>query len=197
MHFRKAAARILINRRHTNYISTSTQQTKSNSMTDFNPIRFLQHAWDDTHSIWGKACVALFYLFIWSQAIWSLETVIAPKAGWDCYYQGISEYATETIALFIRAMNVVQLGFWIYAHREGIKVWNVTIVFAVNASLFWFYMSSNIMDLDGAPACDQNGTMKTITWVMFWWTLLTLVCSVLEDGSKPRGTTSETNPIIH
>lgn len=54
VHFGKAAARILINRRHTNYISTSTQQTKWNSMTDFNPIRFLQHAWDDTHSIGEK-----------------------------------------------------------------------------------------------------------------------------------------------
>ena len=191
----EAADKILIIHHHTNSFHFNSK-TKSISMTDFNPIHFLQHAWDDAHSNWGKACVVLFYLFIWTQAIWSLETVIAPMAGWDCYYQGISDYATEMVAMFARAMNVMQLGFWVYAHREGIKVWNVSMVFVFNAALFWIYIPSNFMELEGAPDCD-NSMMRTITWVLFWWTLVTLVCSVLEDGSKPRRTTTETNPIIH
>ena len=166
-------------------------------MTDFNPIHFLRRAWDDTHSHWGEACVVLFYLFIWSQAIWSLETAIAPKAGWGCYYQGLSDYATELSSMFNRGMNIVQLGFWVYAHREGIKVWNVTMVFVVNAALFYLYLSSYFMDLDGAPICDQDNMIKNISWVLFWWTMLALICSVMENGSKPLGTSSETNPIIN
>lgn len=70
-------------------------------------------------------------------------------------------------------------------------------VFVVNATPFWFYISSNIIDLDWAPICDQDSMMRTITWIMFWRTLLTLICSMLEDRSKPRGTASETNPIIN
>jgi hypothetical protein len=167
------------------------------TMADFNPIHCWQRAWDDAHSNWGKACVVLFYLYIWSQAIWALETLFFTRAGWGCYYQGLSDYATEMTLMFIRAMNVMQLGFWAYAHREGIKVWNVSMVFIIQAAMWRIWTSSTIMDLDGAPVCGSDRMMMNITWALLWWTSLTLICSVLENTSKPQGTTSETNPIFN
>jgi len=166
-------------------------------MTDFHPIHFLQQAWDDTHSNWGKACVVLFYLFIWSQIIWGIESIIAPKAGWECMYQGVSDYAAELMLMFFRAMNVMALGFLIYAHREGIKLWNVSMVFTFNGILTWLFVSSNYMDLDGLPTCDDGmmNAISTITWVLFGWTVLFLLCSAMEEWSKPRGTSAETTPL--
>lgn len=166
-------------------------------MTDFNPIHFLQHAWDETISNWGKACVVLFYLYIWSQAIWAIESTIVPKAGWECMYQGLSGYATELVLMFFRAMNVMVLGFLMYAHREGIKVWNVSMVFIFNALMTWIFVAPDFENLDGMPSCD-DGMIKAInfiTWAGFWWTVLILLCSALEERSKPRGTTTETTPI--
>lgn len=165
-------------------------------MMDFHPIRFLQHAWDDTHSNWGKACVLLFYVYIWSQLIWAIESIIAPKFGWECMYQGVSEYAAEMMLIFFRAMNVMAAGFLIYAHREGIKLWNVSMVFVFNV-LTWIFASSNYTDLEGIPDCEDGmvQAITYITWITFWWTVLTLICSALEERSKPRGTTAETTPI--
>ena len=170
-------------------------------MTDFHPIHFLRHAWDDTHSNWGKACVLLFYIFIWLQVIWAIESIIAPKYGWECMYQGVSDYAAEMMLMFFRSMNVMALGFLMYAHREGIKLWNVSMVFIFNGILTWIFASSNYMDLDDMPDCEARtsygmvATINSITWVTFWWTVVTLLCSALEEGSKPQGTAAETTPL--
>ncbi len=166
-------------------------------MTDFNPIHFLRQAWNDTNSHWGKACVLLFYLFIWSQVLWAIESTITPKFGWECMYQGVTEYATEMLVMFFRAMNVMAAGFLVYAHREGIKLWNVFTVFVFNGILTWIFASSHYTDLDGMPDCEDGmvQAITSITWITFWWTVLMLLCSALEEGSKPRGTTAETTPI--
>lgn len=177
-------------------ITTKQSQTQ---MADFNPIHYLQSAWNDAQSNWGKACAFLFYAYIWLQMIWSIEIVIAPKAGWDCYYQGVSDYAAELWVMFLRAMNVMQFGFFLYAHREGIKVWNVAMVFAFNAVLTWINLAPDFPKLDGTPspaACDWE-TMWTVVWVFFWWTVMFLLCSILEEGSKSRVTTSETAPMVN
>ena len=62
-----------------------------------------------TQSYWRKSFVALFYLFFGSQVVSTvISTTIATKTGWDCcIYQGISDYVTEMVAVFIQAMNVV------------------------------------------------------------------------------------------
>ena len=54
--------------------------------------------------------------------------------------------------MFLRAMNVMQFGFFLYAHREGIKVWNVAMVFAFNAILTWINLDgdvSTVLDFGG------------------------------------------------
>ena len=153
-------------------------------MGDYFPIHFLQHAWNDTHSDWGKACTVLFYLYIWF--------------GWDCYYQGLSDYAAELWVVFLRALNTTQFGFFLYAHREGIKVWNVSMVFVFNAILTWINLSPDFTKMEGAPpSCDWYA-MRTAVWVIFWWTVSFLLCSIAEEGSKPRGSPSpKENPIVH
>jgi hypothetical protein len=99
--------------------------------------------------------------------------------------------------MFFRAMSIMALGFFIYVHREGIKLWNVSMVFIVKGMLTWLIVSPNYMDLDGMPTCD-DGMMKaisTVTWVLFWWAVLFLLCSAMEEWSKPRGSTAETTPL--
>ena len=83
-------------------------------------------------------------------------------------------------------MNVMAAGFLVYAHREGIKLWNVSTVFVFNGILTWIFASSNYTDLNGMPDC-KNGMVQainSITWITFWWTVLMLLCSALEEGSK-------------
>jgi hypothetical protein len=167
------------------------------TMTDFRPHQFLRRAWDDTNSHWGKACVFLFYTYIWLQMIWAIECIITPRAGWECMYQGVTDYAAEMMSMFFRATNLMALAFLVYAHREGIQLWNVSLVFLFNAVLTWIVSSSNYMDLDGMPDCVDvtQKAFSSITWITFWWTVLNVLCSALEEGSKPRGTTAETTPL--
>lgn len=173
-----------------------TSHKKSNSMADFNPTHYLQHEWSDANSNWGKACAFLFYLYIWFQMIWSIEMVIAPKFGWDCYYQGLSDYAAGLWVMFLRALNVMQFGFFVYAHREGIEVWNVSMVFVFNALLTWVQSIPDLSNLDGTPPACNWDDMWTVIWVCFGWTVLFLLCSILENASKPQGTASETAPMV-
>ena len=129
-------------------------------------MHYLKHAWEATHSVWGKSCIVLFYLFIWLQIIWAIQLVIAPKKGWECYYEGVhSDYAAEFILVYLRGMNVITVGFYLYADRGGIKVWNVATVFIINA--IWTLVTAtpvkHAMELDGSPDCDSNG-MITGLW---------------------------------
>jgi hypothetical protein len=165
-------------------------------MADFNPFHLIQHAWNGTHSHWGKACVVLFYLFLWFQILGSLAAIVAPKLGMDCYYTGLSGYATEMIVVSSRLMGVLAVAFTFYVYREGIQVWNVAVVFVVNSILTWIAFASPIMDLEDTPQCADKDMMKTMCWIQAGWTALFLLCSVLEDQSKPRGTVSERTPIV-
>lgn len=38
-------------------------------MTNLNQIHLIKHAWDATYYNLGKACIVLYYVFIWLQAI--------------------------------------------------------------------------------------------------------------------------------
>ena len=168
------------------------------TMTNFNPMHLIQHAWNGTHSHWGKTCVVLFYLFLWFQILGSIAAVIAPTMGMECYLTGLSPYAAAWIMVNSRIMGVLALVFTFYVYREGIKVWNVAIVFLVNSTLTWIALTSPMMDLEDTPSCADKDMMKTMCWIQVWWTVLFLLCSVLEERSsnKPSGTLSERTPIV-
>lgn len=165
-----------------------------------NPIYYLTNAWDATHSIWGKICIVLFYTFIWLQILWALELVIWPRAGWECLYEGLSEYAATGLESYLVAMNILTIGFYLYADRGGIKLWNVGMVFFFNA---WWTMSilsgwKDTKTLEGAPqGCDDviNGGLLVFR-ILFWWSFAALACSFMEHINRPSGTPSETAPIV-
>ena len=165
-----------------------------------NPMYYLNHAWEATHTLWGKSCIVLFYIFIWLQIIWAVELIILPRAGWECFYDGLSEYASAALEMYLRAMNVITVGFYLYANRGGIKVWNVAMVFIINAACSWCFMPGfdGYPELEGAPqGCDDlTRSFVTILWVLFWWSLLTLGCAILEHINTPSGTDAESAPLV-
>ncbi len=165
-------------------------------MTDFNPFHLIQRSWDDSTSHWGKACVILFYLFLWFQILGSLVAIIAPTTGMECYLSGLSGYATAWIVVNSRIMGVLAVAFIFYAYREGIQVWNVAVVFVVNSVMTWVAFASPMMDLEDTPACADKDAMKTMCWVQVVWTGVFLLCSVVEDRMKPSGSASERAPIV-
>eukprot|EP00339_Tiarina_fusa_P023488 CAMPEP_0117017978 /NCGR_PEP_ID=MMETSP0472-20121206/13954_1 /TAXON_ID=693140 ORGANISM="Tiarina fusus, Strain LIS" /NCGR_SAMPLE_ID=MMETSP0472 /ASSEMBLY_ACC=CAM_ASM_000603 /LENGTH=172 /DNA_ID=CAMNT_0004722479 /DNA_START=452 /DNA_END=970 /DNA_ORIENTATION=- len=164
-----------------------------------NPMYYLRHAWDATHSTWGKLCIVLFYLFIWLQIIWAVEIVIFPTRGWECMSDGFTEYAKANSVMLLRGMNILTVGFYLYADRGGIKVWNVAMVFLVNLVWSWpvLVWSANYSELEGAPQ-DCEATMSgmgVVVWVLLIWSFVALVCAGMEKAASPRGSAGETAPL--
>lgn len=171
--------------------------------TSFNPLHYLRHAWDATSTVWGKMTIILFYVFIWLQIIWAIELVIAPRKGWECMYEGITEYVENCLVMYLRAMNILTIGFYLYVDRGGIKVWNVLMVFVVNGFWTWTVLAymMNAENLDGAPkhgSCeDELRALCRSMWVLLIWSFVALVTSVLEMKlGTPSGSASETAPLV-
>ena len=167
--------------------------------TSFNPLYYLRHAWDATNSAWGKAAIVLFYLFVWIQILWSLETIIAPKAGWTCLYTGMGEFVESTTKSLVRQMNIIWIGFLLYADRGGIKVWNIAMVFCVVFLYTWSWMNweNNYDTAKDSPSCDAlMVSAAKVVWVQVTWPALALVCAFV-DAKMGGGTSSEeTAPLV-
>ena len=156
---------------------------------------YLKHAWDATHSVWGKACIVLFYLFIWLQIVWAVQLVIAPTFGWECYYDGLSDYAEAFVVKCMRGMNIITVGFFLYADRGGIKVWNVGMVFIVTLAYTLAITSGGGVVLDGAPEDCSFDSAAAMFWGLFWWSALALLLSFLEHRAA-AGTSGERTPLV-
>ena len=159
------------------------------------------NAWDATYSVWGKLCIVFFYLFIWLQIIWAAELVVLPRYGWECFYEPYedNEFAMYWITAVLRGMNILTIGFYLYADRGGIKVWNVTMVFLFNLAWSILYL----VGLNKSPTlaeCPKHcqGTFDSFAiclWVLLAWSFANLLFSVLEKNSAPSGSASETAPL--
>jgi hypothetical protein len=136
---------------------------------------------------------------IWIQIIWAIEIIIFPTKGWECMYEGVSEYAASAFVMYLRAMNILTLGFYLYADRGGIKVWNVAMVFVVNLAWSWPLLDwiANYTTLEGTPkGCeDVMGGIQWSVWVLMIWSFVALICSGMEKRASPSGSTSETAPL--
>jgi hypothetical protein len=169
--------------------------------TSINPMNYLRHAWDATHSGWGKVCIILFYLLIWIQIIWAIEIIIFPRAGLECIYdeEVVSEYAASALVMYVRTTNILTIGFFLYADRGGIKVWNVAMVFLASLAWTWPVLDwiVNYTTLEGAPK-DCEDVMGGIKWTflaLLIWSFVALVCSGMEKRATPSGSASETAPL--
>lgn len=165
-----------------------------------NPAVYLQHAWNDTKSIWGKLCIILFYAFIWFNIIWALILVFVPTFGMKCFYTGQTEFANYFIASCMRGLNVFTIGFLLYADRGGIRVWNVAMVFII----YGVYLVISIKATSDLKAgmegfseeeCPIADGWNTSFWVLAIWLILSMMFSILEHKAV-GGTSGERQPLV-
>jgi hypothetical protein len=169
-------------------------------MVNCNPIVYIKHAWEATNTIWGKLCIVLFYTFLWFNIVASFIGIFYPRLGADCFYEGLSEYSAYLIALLNRQINLVAVGFLLYADRGGIRVWNVAMVFAVYlaVSVSLFQMVRDYPNLDGIPEDCPYGAFATFSWFLLIWSGLALLFSIMEVklGRSNASTRSESTPLV-
>ncbi len=129
--------------------------------------------------------MVLFNVFVFAKIGWSIALIAAPKAGWECFHQGLSDYASESILMCFRTSAILSLGFYSYAFQGGIKVWNVGMVFAVNSAWSWVIFDTNPpMMVDGSPHCDAEvGRLIALVWAFFWCSLMSLNFAFMEKLS--------------
>ena len=171
------------------------------SFSDANPISHLKHAWASTHSFMGKACLILFYLFLWVNIIMLIIASINPLvAGTSCFFPDtLSDYAAFTMKEFLRQSKIFALGFFLYADRGGIRFWNVSMVLAI-CLLYWFsafYWGMNFESKDGAPpseVVDKGGSFASWSVVWLAWIGLAWLCSIVEQVKSNQGGTSSGSP---
>jgi hypothetical protein len=164
---------------------------------NFNPMHYLRHAWQGANTVWGKLCIVFFYSFLWVQIIWAFQAIVAPRLGFECFYEGMSEYSAYMTSSLMSEMNLFVLGFLLYADRGGIKVWNTTMVFVfvciLNAMMLKVF--HNLPSLDGYPEECSLDSLKTISWVSLIWIALAFAFSGMEAKSGSSAS-AESAPLI-
>lgn len=171
--------------------------------TSVNPMVHLKHAWENTHSMWGKWTIVLFYLFIWVNVILSFIWLVWPTCmGVDCFWKNESEYAVSTNTTMVREVSLWSLGFFLYADRGGIRFWNVTMVFVFSMIFMWFSWTwaNDWTSMEGAPKHCDDGGMATRAIIGMVWIALTWILSFVEhraghSAGGSGGTTNESTPL--
>jgi hypothetical protein len=175
-----------------------TQETNA-IMVNNNPMYHLKHAWEGTTTVWGKVCIVLFYSFVWLNILLSIQEIIAPELGAECFYQGLSDYVLAGIDALMRGLQIFTIGFLLYADRGGIKVRNVSMVFFVFLffAIVLFKAMNAYPSLDGYPSeCDMT-LLFTMNCVFVVWPGLALIASILEArASAGNSSSGETQPLL-
>ena len=185
------------------------------NIPSLNPVYYLKHAWEKTHSYWGKFAIVLFYSFVWIQILWAIQILIAPTLGFDCLLNQLGPFSKRMVISFNRTVNLFTLGMLIHADREGIKVWNVTLVTVI----FCTYMNMiqfrnyeqvvvNDKDMFDKPTCSESDILsmrRSFLWLFAIWPVTALVCSIMDtffkedggssDGDRNSGSTSSSSTI--
>jgi hypothetical protein len=169
------------------------------STSDMNPMFHLKHAWDNTHSMWGKATIVMFYVYIWYNIISGVLSLMFPSMmGMTCYMENETEYASDTISMAFNSAYLYGIGFFLYADRGGIRFWNVTMVFVFSMiNLWWVWTwNNNMMSMGGAPSgCNDganNQLMVLMIWIALAWVFSFLEHRVAGSGSRGDGPNEST-----
>ncbi|KAG7347270.1 hypothetical protein IV203_030638 [Nitzschia inconspicua] len=171
--------------------------------TSMNPMVHLKHAWDNTHSVWGKLTIVLFYVFIWLNIIMAFLSVVWPNwMGCACFWKKESEYASASMVNLMQGQNLFALGFFLYADRGGIRLWNVSMVFVIAVVYSWFawIWAKNWEMMEGAPKhCNDHGMVTMIlvgvVWIAISWIFAFLEHRAGHSGGGAGGTTNESTPL--
>jgi hypothetical protein len=129
--------------------------------------------------------MVLFNLLVFAKIGWSIALIATPKTVWECFPQGLSDYALESILMCFCTLAILSLGFCSYAFQGGIKVWNVGMVFAANSAWSWVIFDTYPpMMVDGLPHCNAEvGCLIALVWAFFWCSLMSLNFAFMEKLS--------------
>lgn len=163
-------------------------------MIDCNPMHYLRSAWDGTHSVWGKTCIVLFYSFLWIQILGCAYSLFDIKTGWDCLYENLSSQGEiDFVAGTMKVSNLWILGFFLFADRGGIKVWNVCMVWIFYMAQWLLYKPVMTGFLEGSCPSELQ-TFDISLLVTGIWISLALLSSFMEGLAAPTG--PETSPLL-
>ena len=99
----------------------------------------------------------------------------------------------------MRQMNIMALGFLLYADRGGIKVWNVGMVFAFFLGIFasFLFYAKGYYTSDNAPSCDNEfESFMLFNWIQTLWIALAFVASIMDSRMGDGGTAGENTPLV-
>lgn len=179
-------------------------QDETNTLQYWNPQYYWTRAWNATHSFWGKGALVLFYVWIWIQIIWTIQFLIVPLAGLDCFVHQSTQFAVisspESTANNLRQLGIMFLGYLVYADKGGIRIWNICLVWVIFAAWcaeFLFGFLPAIDSMDEYRECKVQGTKgPTAVWVSLIWPLVALVMAVVDTAVQDTPTVGEMTPLV-
>jgi len=169
--------------------------------TNWNPLVYLQHAWSQVSTIWGKLGLILFYSFLWITIFSAVWTILSPESqGIACIVEDLDAWPRNLFVWILRSFNIFLLGFLLYADTKGLHPKNVAFVAIFAAGCLWSTRSgfrtlsnTNAAKYDAEAECFQP--LLTAAWVWFGWILAALVCTVMEEKLGDHGSEEERQPI--
>jgi len=148
-------------------------------MNMINAITHIKQLWEETMTVWGKACIALFYSFLFLQILGTIYSLFDTRTGWDCLWSTLDASDINFVVGTMKVANFWILGFMLYGYWGGIKVGNILMVF-----VFYFLqylMYKPVFAEFMAENCpDELSTFNISMIVTIIWIALALLCSGIE-----------------
>jgi hypothetical protein len=159
-------------------------------MIEWNPVPHMRHAWSATKTPYGKVGLVLFYSLIWFMIALSIWTLVDPRSqGMDCIIAGIKgSDAKDLYVATIRGMQIMTIGFFLYADVGGFKTKNVALVTVVVVAFLGNGLKSSA-DL----GC--SGTYWSIIAGIVWSVLVLLLVHLDTILGGPSGSGDERTPL--
>ncbi|KAL7576812.1 hypothetical protein ACA910_013829 [Epithemia clementina (nom. ined.)] len=165
----------------------------------WNPMNHVLHAWEKTHSSWGKISIVTFYSFVWINVVWALALVVNPWIGYECAASHAPDAETFVATTLFRGQNMFALGFFLYAERGGIKVGNVAMAFIVHAlvccTIFTLADHYSAMDVN-VDCVDGFDSLRVTMWVLIGLSGLALVTAILDAAHATASSSEERTPLV-
>ena len=169
--------------------------------TTWNPLAYLQHAWSQLSTVWGKIGLVLFYSFLWLTIFSAVWSIISPNSqGMDCIIDDLNAWSQALFVWMHRSFNIFLLGFLLYADTKGLHTKNVAFVALFAAGCLWsthagfrVLGNTNAAKYDAEAECFRP--LLTAAWVWFGWVLGALVCVVMEEKLGDHGSEDERQPL--
>jgi hypothetical protein len=169
----------------------------------WNPVKHIKDEWSSTNTVWSKTAVVLFYAFVWFFIFANIYQSFVPMSmGYECSVEKNADAISEAwIEAYVR-LWALSLVFWaLYVQAAGATLMNATVFLVMMAVMgVWF-----IVIFDTGSALHKVGDKDTEACISFilstGWIYMTplvvvVVCLLLDKQFGPRGTASETEPLV-